>query len=77
MVSLGKTITTKIMLITYLTVTTRRILNKWMKSNEIRIRLSDLTYNYLKSLSVKVGLPITKLAKNIIVNKLMEMKGNK
>ena len=48
-----------------------------MKSNEIRIRLSDLTYNYLKSLSVKVGLPITKLAKNIIVNKLMEMKGNK
>lgn len=48
-----------------------------MSSHEIRFRVSDLTYNYLKSQSVKIGLPITKIVKNIVINKVIEMKGKK
>ena len=45
-----------------------------MNNNEIRFRVSDLTYSKLKSLSDKIGIPITKVVKNIVISKLVEMK---
>ena len=41
--------------------------------NEIRFRVNDITYNVLKDLSVKMGIPITKVVKNIVINKLVEL----
>lgn len=43
---------------------------------QVRIRFNDLTYNQLKVLSQKVGLPITKVVKNIVIHKLVELKGD-
>lgn len=48
-----------------------------MVKNEIRFKVNDLTYNTLKALSIKLGIPITKVVKNIVINRLVELHGGK
>lgn len=46
--------------------------------HEVRIRFNDLTYNQLKSKSIKIGVPITKVVKNIVLTSLCDdTKGSK
>lgn len=42
--------------------------------NRVVVDFSDLTYKMLKFKSEKVGIPITKVVKNIVVNYLLQEK---
>lgn len=48
-----------------------------MINYEIRFRVNELIYNDLKTISKKLDLPVATVVKNIVINKLVDLKRSK